>query len=151
MTQATFHRSLLWLSMLGLLLGLLCLSAVAASAQTAPLKGTPWWATTLTVAGPLADGLSTIYAAHQSGPHAQVIEGNGFYRTLFGADVTTNEIMAFKVGQAAVFGAIVHYAGKQPGGRGKAIAVSLACTALNVAVTTMNVRTAQQAQRLNRR
>lgn len=126
---------------------LLCLLPGIASAQATP--GTPWWATTLAVAGPLADGLSTVYASRQSGPYARVIEGNGFYGRVFGSDVTAGEIMAFKVGQAALFGAIVHYAGKQPERRTAAIGVAIATAVINGYVTSLNIRTAHQAQRAN--
>lgn len=112
-------------------------------------KPAPWWATTLAVAGPLADGVSTVYAMKQSGPHARVIESNGFYRGLFGADVTSGEVMAFKVGQAALFGAIVHYAGKKD--RKAAIGVAILTAGINFTVSALNVRAAQQARRMNGR
>lgn len=64
------------------------------------------------MAGPLADGLSTVYALRQSGPQARVIEGNAFYYKLFGSDVKPREILAFKIAQAAVMGYGVHVSGK---------------------------------------
>jgi len=147
MTNMTFHRSLLWLAQLFILLALLCLSAIAAEAQTTEPKGAPWWATTLAVAGPIADGLSTHYAIGQSGPNAQIIEGNGFYYKLFGSDVTSNEIMAFKVGQAALTGLVVHGAGLTH--RKAAIAGALIMFSVNAIATGYNLRAAGQAKRLN--
>ena len=119
---------------------------LVASAQT-PDKGAPWWATTLAVAGPMADGLSTHYAIGQSGPNARIAEGNGFYSHLFGSNVTRNEILAFKVGQAALSGLIIHYAGKED--RKRAIASAVIMAAIHATATTMNLRAARQARRLN--
>lgn len=107
----------------------------------------PWWATTLAVAGPLADGLTTVYAINQSGPNARVVEGNGFFQKLFGADVKPGEIMAFKVGQAALWGAIVHYAGRTE--RKPAIGVALLTAGVNFFVASRNMRNASTAKRLN--
>lgn len=47
-------------------------------------------------------------AASDRPPHAQVKEGNSFYNKLFGANVKSYEIMAFKVVQAAFMGHGVH-------------------------------------------
>jgi len=124
----------------------LLLLPVSASAQDG--KPSPWWATTLAVAGPLADGMSTVYAINQSGPHAKVMEGNTFYHKLFGADVKGAEIMAFKVGQAALFGAIVHYAGQKD--RKAAIGVAIATAAINFTVSALNVKNGMLARDLNR-
>lgn len=123
-------------------------AAVAESSDLA-LGPASWWATTLAIAGPLADGFSTVYALNQSGPNARVAEGNGFYHKLFGADVKAGEIMAFKVGQAALFGAIIHYASKAPEHRAKAIGVAIATAGINFFVASQNMRTAATARRLN--
>lgn len=135
----------------GGLCAILCASLWASPAfgqvTEPPKAGTPWWATSLAVAGPLADGMSTVYAMSQSGPYAQIAEGNGFYHKLFGADVKPAEIMAFKVGQAALFGAVVHYAGKQ--NRKAAIGVAIATAAINFTVSAMNCRNGQHVKRLN--
>lgn len=136
-----------WIAIAVYCLGCWCFTGIA-HAQT-PTPGTPWWATTLTVAGPLADGLSTVYAINQSGPNARVVEGNAFYHKLFGDDVTGNEIMAFKIGQAALFGTIVHYAGKT--NRKAAIGVAVLTFAINITVSAVNVRNAHHAKRLNER
>lgn len=120
---------------------------VASAATDAKRSGTPWWAMALTVAGPLADGLSTMYAIKQSGPVAKVMEGNSFYHKLFGADVKPGEIMAFKVAQAAVLGLAVHGAGKTS--REKAIGSALILGGLQTFVSVMNMRAAETAKRLN--
>lgn len=120
---------------------------VVASPAAGEPKAAPWWATTLAVAGPLADGLSTVYAIGQSGPQARVMEGNAFYHRLFGSDVKAGEIMAFKVAQAALMGAVVHHAGKR--NRAGAISVAVLTAGVNFAVSALNVRVARHAQRLN--
>lgn len=110
-------------------------------------RNAPWWATTLAVAGPLADGLSTMYAIGQSGPRAQVVEGNAFYSKLFGANVKPGEIMAFKVAQAAFMGYVVHAGGRYS--QEKAIATALLQSAVNFFVASRNMRSAATAKRLN--
>lgn len=117
-------------------------------AQVEPPKGTPWWATSLAVAGPLMDGASTVYAINQSGPKMQIKEGNGLYYRLFGSNVRPGEIMAFKVGQAALMGAIVHAAGKEH--RGLAIGAALVQFAVNAWATSNNLHAAGIVRRLNR-
>ena len=139
MKPETFRRSLLWLSLVCFALALLCLSAIAAEAQTVRDRGSPWWATSLAVAGPLADGVSTVYALRQPG----TVEGNPFYARLFGSDVSSGQIMAVKIGQAAVMGVVVHQVGKRS--RKAAIGLSLLSAGLNLAVSAHNVRTAQRA------
>jgi hypothetical protein len=119
-------------------------AAVKASAEPRPA---PRWATMLAVAGPLADGLTTVYAIGQSGPNARVVEGNAFYYKLFGADVKPAEIMAFKVGQAALMGSFVHFIGKRS--HKAAIAAAILQSAANFFVASQNVRTARSAGRLN--
>lgn len=126
----------------------LVLLLLPASVQAQEAKPSPWWATSLAVAGPLADGISTVYALKQSGPNARVMEGNAIYARLFGADVKAGEILAFKVGQAALFGAVVHYAGKKE--RKAAIGVAILTAGINFTVSAMNYRNAQMARRLNR-
>lgn len=121
--------------------------ALPAHAQTKE-QSAPWWATTLAVAGPLADGFSTHYAIGQSGPYARVLEGNTFYHKLFGSNVTRNEILAFKVGQAALMGALVHYQGKS--NRKAAIATALITAGINFTVSALNVRNGMLARDLNR-
>lgn len=108
----------------------------------------PKWAVALAASGPLADGISTAWAMHQSGPHARVGEGNSVYRKLFGADVTGGEILAAKIAQAAVWGAVIHYAGKQ--NRKAAIGVAIATAAIHFTVSALNVRNGMRARELNR-
>lgn len=128
----------------GRMIVLLAVLSVPGLASAQPTEGTPWWATTLAVAGPLADGATTVYALRQPG----VVEGNTFYYRLFGSDVKAGEILAFKVGQAALFGAIVHAAGKQ--NRKAAIGVAVLTFGINVAVSGWNMKQAQRAQQLGR-
>lgn len=111
-------------------------------------KGTPGWATSLAVAGPLMDGASTVYAINQSGPKARIAEGNGFYYRLFGSNVRPGEIFAFKVGQSVLMGAIVHAAGKEH--RGLAIGAAVIQFAVNAWATSQNMRNAGIVRRLNR-
>jgi hypothetical protein len=118
--------------------------SVEASLEPRPA---PRWATTLAVAGPLADGLTTIYAIRQSGPNARVVEGNRLYYKLFGADVKPAEIMAFKVGQAALMGSFVHFIGKRS--QKAAIATAILHSAVNFYVASQNMRTATAAARRN--
>jgi len=144
MKPETFRRSLLWLSLVCFALGLLCLSAIAAEAQTVRDRGSPWWATSLAVAGPLADGLSTRYAMQQPG----VREINPVYPLIFGDDVNGDQIMAVKVAQAVVIGTVVHQVGKT--NRKQAIGIALVSAAIHFSVSAWNVRQAQQAQRRHR-
>lgn len=123
---------------------LLLVLLLPSSALAQDEKPAPKWAVALAVAGPIADGVSTYYALQQPG----VIEGNGFYRQLFGADVKPAEILAFKVAQGVLFGAIVHEAGRK--NRKAAIGVAIATAAINFTVSAMNYRNAQQARRVNR-
>lgn len=125
---------------LGLLVILLLMVASPVAAQHQSQVGTPWWATTLAVAGPLADGASTVYAMRQPG----VVEGNPVFYHLFGSDVTSGEIMAFKVGQAVLVGTVVHYAGKR--NRKAAIGVAVATFAINAVAVGINLRAARSAQ-----
>lgn len=124
--------------MLCLMLALLCLSAISASAQDG--QTAPKWAVGLAVAAPIADGVSTVYAMRQPG----VGEGNPFYHTLFGPDVTGGQVMAFKVGQAAVMGVVVHQVGKRS--RKGAMALAVVSAGINFGVSALNYRTAQQAK-----
>jgi hypothetical protein len=125
--------------------GLATATAAESTADAAP--SAPRWATALAIAGPLADGLTTVYAMRQSGPNVRVVEGNGFYNKLFGTDVKPAEIMAFKVGQAALMGSFVHFIGKRS--HKAAIATAILQTAANFFVASQNVRTARTAGRLN--
>jgi len=121
--------------------------AVAFESSLIERGGTPWWATTLAVAGPLADGLSTVYALRQSGPNVKVREGNAFYHHLFGSDVKAREIMAFKVAQAALVGYAVHV-----GGRHSVEAVvgsAIIQSAIHFFVASQNMKNAALAKRLN--
>lgn len=122
-------------------------TAVSPEAATIARLGTPWWATALAVAGPLADGLSTVYALRQSGPTVKVSEGNGFYHRLFGSNVKGGEILAFKVGQAALMGYSVHVTGKNSVKR--AVGVALVQSSINFFVASRNMKTASMAKRLN--
>lgn len=114
---------------------------------TAP--SAPKWATMLAIAGPLADGLSTMYAMRQSGPHARVAEGNGFYGKLFGSNVKGYEIMAFKVAQAAFFGYSTHVGGRK--NMERAIGSAIMQSAINFWVTSRNMKNAAKARSLNGR
>lgn len=113
----------------------------------APRRAAPWWATTLAVAGPLADGLTTVYALRQSGPQGKVMEGNTFYHKLFGADVKPREILAFKIAQAAFMGYGVHVGGKHS--LEKAVGSAVMQAAINFWVSSRNMRAAATARKLN--
>jgi hypothetical protein len=104
----------------------LCLLSTPAWAQ----ERAPWWATSLAVAGPIADGLSTQAALKQPG----IVEANPFFSGWSG-----NEILAFKVAQGAAMGYVVHRIGTRS--RKAAIGTALVMTAVNVTVTSLNVRT----------
>lgn len=149
MKPETFRRSLLWLALVLAFLSGLVLGGVAHAQgiHDPPKTGTPWWATSLAVAGPLADGMTTVYAIHASGPYARVAEGNPIFSKLFGSDVTPGEIMAFKVGQAALMGTLVHYQGKS--NRKAAIATAVITAGINFTVSALNYRNGQRARRLN--
>jgi len=122
-------------------LALLCLFPSLSYAQTVtPEQSAPKWAVILATAGPLADGMSTYYALGQS----NVREGNPFYSKLFGSDVTRGEIMAFKVGQAALTGGIIYAAGKT--NRKAAIGVAIATAVINFGVSYWNIQQAQKAK-----
>ncbi len=110
-------------------------------------RSAPWWATTLAVAGPLADGLTTVYALRQSGPQGKVMEGNTFYHKLFGADVKPREILAFKIAQAAFMGYGVHVSGRHS--LEKAVGSAVMQAAINFWVSSRNLRTAATARKLN--
>lgn len=120
---------------------------IAPAALSNSARPAPWWATTLAVAGPLADGLSTYYGIKQSGPNARVAEGNGFYHHLFGANVKPSEILAFKVAQAALMGYGVHAVGRQS--RERAIGSALIQGAVHAVVSVLNMKNAAKARRLN--
>ncbi len=119
------------------LLSLWALSGIASAQEQAPK-----WATTLAVAGPIADGLSTHYALGQPGTR----EGNPFFSRMFGSDVTRNEILGFKVGQAVLTGLAVHHVGKVD--RKGAIGLAIATAAVNFGVSAWNVKQAQKARGL---
>lgn len=109
---------------------------------------TPWGWTLLAVAAPLADGASTWWGMSQSGPAVAVVEGNGFYHKLFGANVTGGKIMAFKIGQATVNGLATHFAPKDR--RANAIFGAVFSGALHGYVSVGNVRNGRFARRANR-
>jgi hypothetical protein len=106
-----------------------------------------WWATTMAVAGPLADGLSTWWAMRQSGPRARVGEGNAFFHMLFGDNVKGSEILAFKVGQAALFGAFTHYVAKID--KERAVGSAILVASAHAVVTVFNVKNGLKAKRVN--
>lgn len=108
----------------------------------------PRWATAISIAGPLVDGLSTVYALRQSGPARHVQEGNGLYQRLFGADVKPGEILGFKIGQAVVMGLATHFAPKDK--RAQVLFNVIAAGALQSFATTMNIREGVRARRANR-
>jgi hypothetical protein len=122
------------------LLSLWCLSGIA-SAQT-PQTSAPKWAVVLATAGPIADGLSTHYALGQPG----VREGNPFFSHLFGSNVTRNEILGFKVGQAALTGWAVHSVGKVD--RKGAIGIALLTAGVNFGVSYWNMKQVEKARGL---
>lgn len=122
-------------------------ATVSPEAASITRRGTPWWPTALAIAGPLADGLSTVYAMRRSGPNARVVEGNGFYHKLFGANVKAREIMAFKVAQAAFMGYGVHVGGKHSLER--AVGSAILQSAVNFWVASRNMKAASLAKRLN--
>lgn len=120
---------------------------VDAESSALARRGAPWWPTALAIAGPLADGFSTMYAMRQSGPNARVAEGNGLFHKLFGSDVTAGEILAFKVAQAALVGYGVRVTSKSS--LEKAVGSALLQSAVNFWVTSQNMRNAARAKRLN--
>lgn len=137
MTPATFHRSHLWIAAICLALSLLCLSGIA-WAQTP--QEAPRWAVVLGASGPLADGASTYWALQ----HPNVREGNPFFYKLFGSNVQPGEILAFKVGQAALTGAALHYLGKED--RKGAIGLAIVTAAVHFWVSALNVRNGMKAR-----
>lgn len=141
MTPATFRRGQLLIAVVCMALGLLCLSGIA-WAQT-PAKPAPWWATSLAVAGPLADGLSTHYALG----HPSVREGNPFFAHLFGSNVTRNEILAFKAGQAALYGWVTRSDWNR--NRERAIGLLAVNVVVHAVVSGFNIQAARQARRLH--
>ena len=121
--------------------------ALLTDTQPKPSKRTHWGITTLAVAGPLADGLSTYWAIRQSGPHARVAEGNGFYHKLFGQDVKPGEILGFKVGQAAVMGLVTHFAGENH--RAHMIVTAAMSAVLHGFASTVNIKNGRAVRRFN--
>lgn len=130
MTQATFHRSLLWLSMLCLLLGLLCLSAVAAEAQQS--KPAERWLITAHA----ADLGSTIYALQQPG----LSEGN----PLLGAHPSNTRLVLTKAAftTAQVWG-LRQLAKKDPVA---AKWLTVVCAAVPSVIAVNNLRLAVRAR-----
>ena len=131
-----------------LALAMLCLIPSLSYAQTVtpdPVpQSAPKWAVILATAGPIADGLTTYHALQVPG----IIEGNDFYRQLLGSNVKPGEILAFKVGQAALTGAIIHAGGKH--NRKAAIGVAIATAVINFGASYWNVKQANHARQLNR-
>lgn len=115
--------------------------------QPKPSKRTHWSITTLAVAGPLADGFSTYWAIKQSGPHAQVAEGNTFYHKMFGQDVKPGEILGFKIGQAAVMGLVTHFAGEKY--RPHMLVTAAASAVLGGFASTINIKNGRAVRRFN--
>jgi len=109
-------------------------------AQEPPPQSAPKWAIAMAAAGPLADGITTYHALQQPG----TAEGNAFFHHLFGSNVRPGEIFMFKVGQAALTGAVVYAAGKKD--RKAAIGAALVMSAINFGVSVMNLRVAQRAK-----
>lgn len=122
-------------------------AAAPAAAGSVPDGQSIWWATTMAVAGPLADGLSTWWAMRQSGARARVGEGNGFFHMLFGDNVKGSEILAFKVGQAALVGAFTHYVAKID--KERAIGSAILVASVHAVVTVFNVKNGLKAKRVN--
>lgn len=122
-------------------------TGVTPEAISTDSRDAPRWATMLAIAGPLADGLSTVYALRQTGPHAQVKEGNSFYTKLFGANVKSHEIMALKVVQAAFMGYGVHAGARK--NMERAIGSAILQSAVNLFVASRNMKSAAAARRLN--
>ena len=112
-----------------------------------PSTRTHWSITTMAVAGPLADGLSTYWAMKQSGPYASVAEGNGFYHKLFGDDVKPGEILGFKIGQAAAMGLITHFASEKH--RAHVIVTAAMSAVLHGFASTINIKNGRAVRRFN--
>ena len=123
------------------------MATVAPQRPTMAPRRTPRWVTTLAVAGPLADGLSTYWAIHQSGHGAAVTEGNGVFGRIFGSDVTPGEILAFKVGQAALSGLATHFASEET--RPNVILSAIISVGIHGTVSARNIKNGRQARRWN--
>jgi hypothetical protein len=121
--------------------------ALLTETQPRPSKRTHWGITTLAVAGPLADGLSTYWALKQSGPYARVEEGNTFYHKLFGNDVKPGEILGVKIGQAAVMGLVTHFAGEDY--RARMIVTAAMSAVLHGVASTINIKNGRAVRRFN--
>jgi hypothetical protein len=85
-------------------------SAISAPAPE-KRKGAPAWAQILNIAGPIADGLSTMHVMNQSGPMA---DGSGYVKgveanPIYGKNPTAGKIMAVKGGQAALSALVSHF------------------------------------------
>lgn len=128
---------------------LLVLLPATVTAQTTELS--KWWTVGVPIvaaAGPMFDGATTWWAMEQSGPHADAMEGNPFFHTVFGDDVKPLEIFAFKAGQAALTAAATHYLLKT--GKKKRIASALIANVVTHAtIGTMNIKNGRKVRRLN--
>lgn len=108
-----------------------------------PRKG-PKWATITNVLAPLTDGASTMWAMNQSGPNAQVNEGN----TIFGKNPSAGKIMGIKASQAAIQGILTHVARKTHPNSARAIGIGSAI--VGGIPTAMNIRTGLKAKEANK-
>jgi len=108
-----------------------------------------WGWAVVAALGPLADGISTKWGIEQSGPVARVVEGNVFYHKLFGSNVTANEILAFKVGQAALSAWLARRPFTHGDQKEKIIGGVLINVALHSTVSVLNVRNGLKVRRLN--
>lgn len=83
----------------------------AISAPAPERKRAPAWAQIMNIAGPLADGLSTVHAMNQSGP---LPDGRGYVNVgeanpMYGKNATAGKVMAIKGGQAAISALVSHF------------------------------------------
>ena len=125
MTAQTFHRSLLWLSMLCLMLALLCLSAISASAQTSVL-----------VTANVLDVVSTEYAVRHGAVEMNPIMGQ----------TTAQRVLVKSLSAAAQVWLVKRLSPRHPK---LAKGLGYGMSALLVGVAGHNLRVGQQMQRMN--
>ena len=122
-------------------------AAVEAVPAVPETRSAPWWATAISVALPVADGLSTFYALQQPG----TAEGNRFFHHLFGSNVRPAEILGFKVAQGAVMGLSTHYGWRNRDRRAGIVFSMVVSGIVHGRVTAKNLDNAALARRLNGR
>lgn len=118
-------------------------AAVVQQAEPAKKKA-PLWAQLLNVAGPMADGLSTMHVMNQSGPMA---DGSGYVsgvesNPLYGKNATAGKVLGIKGGQAALSVLMSHFFPKI------AKPLGIANGALGGLATGLNMNTANKIKKL---